>query len=544
MCSLESVTAASKARASIAAHPWGSVVLGVVVVLGIYLRFANLADSPGWDGDEGYNWSIASNLAAGHVQMYALRYAFVQHPPLFYLLGAALLRLWTPDLLALRALSACCGVLTIIGLFGLGNRLSGYRLGFAAATLYAIWPQAVVQVRWAYTYNLLALLIVLALWAAAPAATGTSAVMARGLPLRRERETAPRTHGAAVLAGLLTGLALTSDQQAVALVPAIGLLLWQSGRRALFAGLLAAAIPPLTYIGWMLAIRRGDFLFDIFHTASRLTAGPVTLLARFIHLLTFDPLIAIGLLGLLLVQRGLVRTALWTLTALLLVIVLEVRDPVPVFHAAEPILPIAALGAGVVVCKVLELLRAILEPAASRGPESPRADVKARQARGVRILASALLIVPFAISMLARDVAEVRGHFTTSINGFLPRSPIEARRMAAWVNRRVTAGDIVIVMPETSWLFHCRTTELLQAVAISGHGTAFYPSGLDRARFLYDTELSAARFLVLDDFTRLWIKENAAERALVSTAKAHWQLVYKHGEYLVYANPARSTISR
>src|SRR5260370_10179641 len=142
------------------------IALLALLALCTYLRFANLADNPGWDGDEGYNWSIAGDLAAGHVQMFGMRYAFVQHPPLFYLLGAGLMRLWTHDLIALRALSALCGVITTLGLYGLGVRLGGRRLGWAAAAFYTVWPQAVLQIRWAYTYNLLALLIVLCLWAA------------------------------------------------------------------------------------------------------------------------------------------------------------------------------------------------------------------------------------------------------------------------------------------------------------------------------------------------------------------------------------------
>jgi hypothetical protein len=541
---LESVPVAGKARVGVAACRWGIVVLGVVVALSIYLRFANLADKPGWDGDEGYNWSIASNLAAGHVQMYALRYTFVQHPPLFYVLGSVLIRVWTHELIALRALSAFCGVLTVVGIFGLGNRLSGYRLGFAAAAMYAIWPQAVVQVRFAYTYNLLALLMILALWAATAAVTGEPAATAGAAPQRTEPGAPSRSLGTALLAGLLTGLALATDQQAVAVVPAVILLLWKSGGREALVGLLAMAIPPVSYIGWMLAIRRTDLLFDIHNTASRLTAGPGTLLARFVHLLTFDPLIAVGLIGLLLLPRGRGRSALWTTTALLLVIVLEIRDPAPVFHAAEPILPIVALGVGSVVSLLLELFGHILAPRPGdrRRPANP--DVSVRRVSGAQVLAGALLLVPFALSMLAHDVAEIRGHFVTGINGFLPQSPVESRRMAAWVNERVSPRDLVIAMPAISWLFHCRTTELLQSVAISGHGTAFYPNGLDRTRFLYDTTLSAASFLVIDDFTRLWINENVREKALVTTAKAHWQIVYKHGEYLVYANPARPTLSQ
>lgn len=54
-----------------------------ITVIGAYLRYANLATNPGWDGDEGYNINIAWNLAQGKMQMFATTYAFVQHPLYF-----------------------------------------------------------------------------------------------------------------------------------------------------------------------------------------------------------------------------------------------------------------------------------------------------------------------------------------------------------------------------------------------------------------------------------------------------------------------------
>jgi 4-amino-4-deoxy-L-arabinose transferase-like glycosyltransferase len=145
---------------------WLPAALLVLLALSALVRLLHLADNPGWDGDEGYNWSIAANLAAGHAQRFALRYTFVDHPPLFYLLGAALFKAWTHDLIALRTLSACCGVLATLGTFALGARIGGRRLGLLAAGIYALWPQAILQTRWAYTYNLVTPLALFALWAA------------------------------------------------------------------------------------------------------------------------------------------------------------------------------------------------------------------------------------------------------------------------------------------------------------------------------------------------------------------------------------------
>jgi 4-amino-4-deoxy-L-arabinose transferase-like glycosyltransferase len=95
-------------------------VLPAIVALAAALRLPHLASNPGWDGDEGYNYNIALNLAHGHHQMFALDFVFVQHPPLFFALAAGLFRLLGPSMLALRLLSVafCLGTLALLPALG------------------------------------------------------------------------------------------------------------------------------------------------------------------------------------------------------------------------------------------------------------------------------------------------------------------------------------------------------------------------------------------------------------------------------------------
>jgi hypothetical protein len=111
------------------------------------------------------------------------------------------------------------------------------------------------------------------------------------------------------------------------------------------------------------------------------------------------------------------------------------------------------------------------------------------------------------------------------------------------LNARLHPDDVVLAMPQVSWLFQARTAELLQAVAITGRASAFYPGGIPRRRWVYDVHLAAARYLVVDTFTCIWISQNSAERALVRRAEHTWRLVYAHGEYQVYENPAHAASS-
>lgn len=490
--------------------PLGAAVL-IVALAGAAFRVLHLGENPGWDGDEGYNWSIASNLSAGHLQRFALRYTFVDHPPLFYLLGAALIRLWTADLVALRTLSAACGIATCGALFALGVRIQGRALGAAALGVYALWPLAILQTRWAYTYNLLAPLLVLAIWAALPTRAG-------------ERRTARYAHP--LLAGALAGLALATDQEGASVVLTVcAVLWWRGGAWALLRGALAAAIAPGAYIGWMLASRRNAFLFDLRHTATRVGGqGPagtlVELVVRLLHLLWFDPIILLGGYGLLLLPRGLGRRAVAAQAAVLLLFVLAVRDPVPYFRAAVPVLPLCALGAGALILRAIGWTRRTTSAGARR---------------------LAALVALATVGVVATvDLRQASGRYTTAIAQSLPHATHDARAMAGWVNARIRPGDVVLAMPQVAWLLHCRTAELLQAVAITGHGTEFYPSGLEPDRWAYDVHLTASRLLVIDAFTGLWVRGHPRERALVAFARARWPLVYRRGEYTVFANPAWS----
>ena len=531
---------ARKSPAALAAR--GPLLLGLLVALAALLRLLNLADNPGWDGDEGYNWSIATNLAAGHIQRFALQYTFVDHPPLFYLLGAGIMRVWTHDLIALRTLSAMCGVATVPALYALAGRLGSRREGLMAACIYAIWPLAVLQSRWCYTYNLLSLLLVLALWAALPpypASENHAASRERVLPTGHATldaaaageasrgSTRPRSGLAASLtAGLLAGLALATDQEGASVAIAVcATLWWRGGLRLALPGALAAASPPGLYIGWMLAIRRSAFLFDLRHTAGRVGGGGVLaqigdLLVRALHLLEFDPLIALGALGLLALPRSPQRRILWLQAALLALIAIKVRDPSPNVRAAIPLLPLCALGLGALAGRMLAWR-------SGRGRSRPGMST-------VRLLLALL-----GLLMAGLSLAGAAGRFPTAIGFSLPRSTVQAYRLADWINVRTGSTDLVLVMPQIAPLFEAHTAELLEAVARDGQGTEFYPAGIDTARFAYDTRLAAAHYLVLDDFTRLWIKVHPAERALVAQAARSWRVVYRRGEYVVLAPPRR-----
>ncbi len=514
---------------------WLSIgILIAILLIAAALRLPNLATNPGWDGDEGYNLNIAMNLAHGHHQMFALDFVFVQHPPLFFALAALLIHVLGATMLPLRLLSVafCLGTLLLLPALAAAlvdargdairsndRRLATYA-GLLAALAYAVLPVVVLQNRFGYTYNGLAFWGVLALLGVLRDRQD------HRQDYRQDQGQARRWTWLAV-AGVAGAAALATDQEGVYLLPLLLFGLGGGLPRRLAACLLALCGPAI-YMGAMVLTERSALIFDITHTAGRVAGGSLawqveTWVYALADLMRFDPAIPVGLAGLVLIPgRAARRTVVLLLVAMLLVI-LKVRDPNPLFRAAEPLLPLVCLGLGVLGGRLWTWAEGVR-------------DGRARFALAA-VCAGAVFLA--ALPVMASDAHAALDGFRTPIDGSLPRSTARARSMAAWLNGRLRPSDVALAMPQISWLLHARTAELLQAVARGGQASAFYPAGIARVRWVYDPRPDAARYLVVDDFTRAWIAQFPAERALVRRVRHTWRLVYAHGEYQVYENPAR-----
>lgn len=499
----------------------GRLVLTIAVLMGVawLLRWINLSDNPTWDGDEGYNLNIAANLGQGHAQMFALSFAFVQHPPLFFLLAAAAFRVVGVSMVALRAVAVTASVLVVPALVVAGLAIAPTRRGWGAgaavgglgALIFSTSYAVVVQTRFAYTYNLLLL------W--------TALFLAAGVWCLRT-DNGHRRALLVLVCGALAGGAVVTDQEGVSLLIPLLLLLPVVPRWRVRMGALGLwAISPATFVITMLALKPAAFLFDVVHTAQRVAGGSLGVqmyvwVVNLFDFLRFSPLIPLGLCGVLLIPRWRQRAWVMATTFSLLAIVLKVRDPNPLFRAAEPLWAPIALGLGVATWWGYGRLVATIAPL---------------RKRAARILAAGILMVPLVIQAVM-TIHAVQTTVRTPIDAALPRSAVQARAVAAWVNRRVQPTDLVLAMPQISWLFHARQSEILQAQAIEGQAVAFYPAGLARSRFVYDVHVRSARYLIVDDFTRQWIAALPQQKTLVVQIEQHWCVAYRLGEYVVYSH--------
>jgi hypothetical protein len=492
-----------------------------IVILGAYLRYANLWANPGWHGNEGYNINIAWNLAQGRLQMYATSFAFVQHPPLFYALLAPFMWVLGPDILALRLLSGTFGVLTTGALYILGRSLGSQKIGIFAAGIFAIYPVAVIYNRWGYTYNQLMFLAVV-----------TAILAWRGL------ESVGKGSRWWLAAGFSAGLGMISDQEGVFLIFSVLTCAFVVDRRIFVPTLLAALGPPTIYAAVMMSIMPSEFIYDWQHNLGRVSdVSPLVAMMRmalhYERFLAFDYWLPLGLVGVFLIPNTKARwmCALFVLAGLLLIV--KVRNPNPYFRTAIPLLPFVVLGMAVLMSKATEYL--------FRWWSECWVEVLGQRWRGARSLAVMfgiflVLYLPVTITF-AVDISGVQNKLLTAPEELVANNADDAKLMAVFVNANADQNDMVIVSSHVAWLLKTRTADLLQAVVATGQGTAFYPDGLPASRFVYDPRYENAKYVVVDDFSRVWAGEMPAEGRILHHVTTNWPAVFVSGEYTVYENP-------
>ena len=489
-----------------------------LVVLGLALRLPNIAASPGWDGDEGYNLDIAWHLARGQAQFFALRYAFVQHPIGFYALLAPLVawlgrELWVARLLAAVATATAGGLVYLAGPLT-GSRRSGVLAGLCLATA----PVAVLYGRLAYTYDLLLL------W------TCLTLVLVLAWDATGERRYLLGAAGAAAL-GTLT------DQEGAALALFVALVALPARRRA--AVVLACALAPAALVSlWFFASMPEVALADWGASVLRLSTGteaiqgagggPATALARwfvnYLHLLRVEWWFPAGVAGLFAIRPALARRRALSLAILLALPIFALRELEPFFRTGVPLLAPLSWGAGALLdAGIVVSFRTYSRPGAS--------------VRWSAILVTTLMVLlPLGLE-IGRSVGALATGFQTSLDWALVTDPAEATAAAGFVNARTAPDDVVITSPHVGWLYRAPVADFFQSIARDGEPVAFYPANIPARRFAFDPSEGHARYAVVDRFWQRWAAESpVVARHLLRIER--WTLEWRgSGGTRVYRRP-------
>ncbi|HEX9037148.1 MAG TPA: glycosyltransferase family 39 protein [Ktedonobacterales bacterium] len=520
------------------------IALGVALVaLTATFHVWRMAQTPGWDPQEGYNLDLAWNLLHGRLRLFALTQVFIQHPPLYYLQLALAIRVFGYGIVAARALSAVYATLTSALLLLVGRRLLGMDTALWAAAVYAVAPVMLEDTRWGYSYGLLALVGMGVFW------LGWEALKASDMTRARRWLYA---------AALLAGLAAYCDYVGAAWIALIALVGLRWGWRQALAALGIGAGTLGAGLLALLALSPGVFWADALSVGSRAGGGNplvqlIVLLLNYERFLTVDAWLLLGVVGLFLVRATPARGYLLGAAGLLGLVILKARPVGPSLHTVTPLLPLLALGAGVALAAAAGALftwaARWLEPLDKRLARSQvvRPDGGAPGSIWMRTLTALLVFVilgaPLAMAG-AGDVVGLSGTLVTPQDALLA-TPGDAQATQRYIITHARSGNLVLASPQIAWaLDHpdgadsLKSADMTQAVAYSGQAAAFYPAGLPRDRWAFDVSLGRARYVIVDDLLRSLAQPDQLPALEPLLARAErWPVVFRQGQYVIYEQP-------
>jgi 4-amino-4-deoxy-L-arabinose transferase-like glycosyltransferase len=221
------------------------LILLCILFVAADLRLSNIAETPGWYNDEGTIINITTNLVQGKFEYLGLKDSILiaSRQPLFPCLLAILFKIFGVGIVTLRAFTGALGVLNTLLIY-LVLRKEDKALTLVCALCFAILPEAVLYSRVGFSYNLVATLVLLAVWASF-----------------RYLEKGSGKY--IYLTAIILGLGFISEIAAVAFLPVLLILaLWKNWKQVFLAALLYF-VPFGIYSCAMLLISPQAYLYDI-----------------------------------------------------------------------------------------------------------------------------------------------------------------------------------------------------------------------------------------------------------------------------------------
>lgn len=502
---------------------WVEIVfLALIITLAAYLRLHNLTDNPGWYADEATHVNIAHNLMQGEMRYLAVDDSFLVFGrlPLFELLLAGSNQLFGVGIDTARGLTGLLGVLTILLLVATTRIITKDPVfALCAGLALAVYPDAVLYSRIAYSYALLAPLLVLAV-------LGLSQYLSGGRRIWL------------ALAALAVGLGIISDiAMGTVIVVALLVILMRRWHDALWA-LPLCLLPFAVYALLMLLAAPEPFRDDLAFTLSRLNAMPLdaqleTLVQNYTVNLTSGFWFPLGVAGLFFL-----RPAHFGRVAALSLIVPFVISGRTValfqlsFYYMIPFLPLIALGVAGIVYYGSALVWKLPETDESPGLMS----IAARQI-GAFVLLLVVVGIPF-FDGLGRTLESTQHGYVTEIDPFLVEGEA-ARQAAAYVNENADPDDVVIASPAVAWLLTVNASDPQMSVAYNGVETVHLPGEMPLSRFAFDPRFDVAHYVIVDGIWRSWtIYHVPGVGDWWAAMQADWPVVFSSGDVAVYANLA------
>ncbi len=538
--------------------------ISIILLIALALRLPNLERVPYWYWDEGVNMNIAWNLVNGMALWFSLKFPFMPHPPLFFMVGGILLQMFGNELIVMRALSVFYGILTTATIYLIAREFFSERISLLSAFLFAIYPVAIYWNRMAFANNQLTLLILLAMysfWKYVHECRFTNKKADRWL----------------YIGSLFTGLALITELFGFFLLVSIFIII----REGRVKPIVLSLILPAIFFATMFAFMPAEFIHDTAFTLKRfgitfnsllilsLTSiliyilrekviGILIRLRNFYTNLAYDSVLLpgesklpqderretakkrlrsnailflvllnllagitlifpfsdvilfkgvdyfwLGIFGLLMAKNDARKFLIaFFLPLFLVTFILTGRTD----HLVIPLLPFFCLG-------LVVFLREIYSYMGSFSIQS--------------IVILILLSYPLAFVLYHDASSFILG------NGLI-HEDIDGRIEAAgFINSRTSPEDVVITDSHLGRFINSRTSVLIQSIAFQGRQITYMAPDYGRERFEFDPSHGNARFIVITPEVAEWLSEND-EEMFMDIQK--WP-THSVGGYIIYENP-------
>jgi len=502
----------------------------IVFVLGAYLRVRKISSSPGWFRDEGTYFEVTRNALQGEWRLGAVNVTFVgpymTHPPLFFSLEAVWVSIWGNEMRYFRLFCAALGLATLLGIFLLCWRFLGKWHALLAGAFFALNPQIVMFNRMALPYNLYMALVLIVLYLMLEYAEGKKIVWL-------------------LLSVFFAALALLSVYYAIVLVLFVGIMVLATGKKILLPWVVLILIPLGLF--FLFASRTAGFGEDLAGLRHDAAAGLlVQTVRRYLEFFRLVPFYVIGVIGICLLRRPLLRYTMLFLLVLMLHIVLRRADTMITLNTYPviPVLPLLAVGAANLCLRFIDAARTSI---ASEVPHQLASSIfPVHHEIWIKKVITTLIVLGI-IGVLWVEFNDTRqsiyGRFVTPLQFGMVQNVGDAYRTAEFINAHASSDDLVLSTYTLWWLLKTRNANIPQALLKKGIHTDFYLSSFSPERFLFDPSLEKARFVVEDSFTdermhSLPDTPHYAIRTSIEFVRAHWKKVFEAGEYRVYENPA------
>lgn len=478
-------------------------VFWTILILVLLTRFWNLNSSPGWFPDEGVDLNIAWNLLHGKAQLFSISYPFVPHPPLFFVTSFLPIIIFGKSILAVRFVSALCGVVNVYLVFLLAREIFGdWKKASLAALIYVFLPLEWGNTRYGISYELLL--------------SFATAFLYHFFKFLRTKD-----DSSIGWASLFCGLASITSYLGLVLIPLVIFLAYLKAKRRIVWTVLVSCAPFVLYVLFVFSVMHlgREFFYDLRYSLTRPggEGGGSGVIGYFGTLLGTSAFVLIGLPGIFLIKNNyrVIVPAVFLFLA-----IIEYKIKATTFFSY----PFTAIGLSAVLFTVFGYIDSL-----------PKKNRWLALAAG-SLAAIALFVYPTA--KVIKAIA-VKGYFGFSQERFFaPNSLADSKDVANFINSKSTKDDVIMASPHFSSLLNSKTIDPVISTVYQGYDTVNFSANFPKERFVYNSSLFNVKYAVVDKFTTGWFafQPNVRE-AVLEKFWNYWPVVYQKGEYKVYRNP-------